>query len=592
MPSSDDPKNPKQPLRKGGETNSNDLEGLGMDELLDMYDRKMSNFAEGDIIRGRVLKVIGTEVVIDIGYKSEGVLPVHEVTGYDGQITVKPGDELDVFIERLENNSGYIVLSREKAERMLVWDRIEAAFKADEPISGRVVERVKGGLAVDVGGVKAFLPGSLIDTKPVKNLDSLRGHEYKFKIVSFDKKRNNIVLSRRAIVEVEQAAAKADTFSRLQEGQHTHGAVKNITDYGVFVDLGGVDGLLHITDVSWGRVNHPSEYFNVGDEIEVVVLKFDPAAERVSLGYKQKTQDPWTDVVQRYPLGSKVHGRVVSLTDYGAFIELEEGVEGLIHVSEMSWTKKVRNPSKLLTMGAEVDAVVTDVNVQNRRISLSLKALEQNPWDTIAERYPIGAVITGKVRNLTDFGAFVEVEDGIDGLIHISDMSWNRRLKHPNEVLKKGDPVQARVINVDGENQRLSLSIKEFLPNEWDNFAKSHNVGDEVIGNVAKITDFGLFVRVADGVEGLAHISEISRDPKAKLDRNFTVGEPVRVRIIKIDWTDKKIGLSTRDVAALTEAEIAEHAAAAPPAEEHRPAAEEEEKEEEGPPVPETTPQG
>jgi small subunit ribosomal protein S1 len=559
-----------------------------MDVLLDMYDRKMSNFAEGDIIRGRVLKVIGSEVVIDIGYKSEGVLPVHEVTGYDGQITVKPGDELDVFIERLENNSGYIVLSREKAERMLVWDRIEAAFKADEPISGRVVERVKGGLAVDVGGVKAFLPGSLIDTKPVKNLDTLRGHEYKFKIVSFDKKRNNIVLSRRAIVEVEQAAAKADTFSRLQEGQHTHGAVKNITDYGVFVDLGGVDGLLHITDVSWGRVNHPSEYFNVGDEIEVVVLKFDPAAERVSLGYKQKSQDPWTDVVQRYPLGSKVHGRVVSLTDYGAFIELEEGVEGLIHVSEMSWTKKVRNPSKLLTMGTEVDAVVTDVNVQNRRISLSLKALEQNPWDTIAERYPIGAVINGKVRNLTDFGAFVEVEDGIDGLIHISDMSWNRRLKHPNEVLKKGDAVQARVINVDGENQRLSLSIKEFLPNEWDNFAKTHNVGDEVIGNVAKITDFGLFVRVADGVEGLAHISEISRDPKAKLDKSFTVGEPVRVRIIKIDWTDKKIGLSTRDVEALTEAEIAEHAAAAPPAKEHQPETESEE----ATPTPETTPQG
>ena len=588
MPSSDDPKNLKQPLRKGGETNANDLEGLGMDELLDMYDRKMSNFAEGDIIRGRVLKVLGSEVVIDIGYKSEGVLPVHEVTGYDGKITVKPGDELDVFIERLENNSGYIALSREKAERMLVWDRIEAAFKADEPISGRVVERVKGGLAVDVGGVKAFLPGSLIDTKPVKNLDALRGHEYKFKIVSFDKKRNNIVLSRRAIVEVEQAAAKADTFSRLQEGQHTHGAVKNITDYGVFVDLGGVDGLLHITDVSWGRVNHPSEYFNVGDEIEVVVLKFDPAAERVSLGYKQKSQDPWTDVVQRYPLGSKVHGRVVSLTDYGAFIELEEGVEGLIHVSEMSWTKKVRNPSKLLALGAEVDAVVTDVNVANRRISLSLKALEQNPWDTIAERYPIGAVITGKVRNLTDFGAFVEVEDGIDGLIHISDMSWNRRLKHPNEVLKKGDAVQARVINVDGENQRLSLSIKEFLPNEWDDFAKSHNVGDELIGNVAKITDFGLFVRVADGVEGLAHISEISRDPKAKLDKSFHVGEPVRVRIIKIDWTDKKIGLSTRDVEPLTEAEIAEHEAAAPVAEEQHAESESEE----AAPTPETTPQG
>jgi small subunit ribosomal protein S1 len=593
MPSSDDPKNLNQPLRKGGEPN--DLEGLGMDELLDMYDRKMSNFAEGDIIRGRVLKVLGAEVVVDIGYKSEGVLPVHEVTGYDGKITVKPGDELDVFIERLENNSGYIVLSREKAERMLVWDRIEAAFKADEPIAGRVIERVKGGLAVDVGGVKAFLPGSLIDTKPVKNLDALRGHEYKFKIVSFDKKRNNVVLSRRAIVEVEQAAAKADTFSRLQEGQHTHGVVKNITDYGVFVDLGGVDGLLHITDVSWGRVNHPSEYFNVADEIEVVVLKFDPAAERVSLGYKQKTQDPWTDVVQRYPLGSKVHGRVVSLTDYGAFIELEEGVEGLIHVSEMSWTKKVRNPSKLLAMGTEVDAVVTDVNVQNRRISLSLKALEQNPWDTIAERYPIGAVVTGKVRNLTDFGAFVEVEDGIDGLIHISDMSWNRRLKHPNEVLKKGDAVQARVISVDGENQRLSLSIKEFLPNEWDNFAKSHNVGDELIGTIAKITDFGLFIRVADGVEGLAHISEISRDPKAKLDKTFHVGEAVRTRIIKIDWTDKKIGLSTRDVEPLTEAEIAQHAQSAPAVEEHpaEPEAEPDAESEEAEAAPaETTPQG
>jgi small subunit ribosomal protein S1 len=589
MPSSDDPKNLNQPLRKGGEPN--DLEGLGMDELLDMYDRKMSNFAEGDIIRGRVLKVLGAEVVIDIGYKSEGVLPVHEVTGYDGKITVKPGDELEVYIERLENNSGYIVLSREKAERMLVWDRIESAFKADEPIAGRVIERVKGGLAVDVGGVKAFLPGSLIDTKPVKNLDALRGHEYKFKIVSFDKKRNNVVLSRRAIVEVEQAAAKADTFSRLQEGQHTHGVVKNITDYGVFVDLGGVDGLLHITDVSWGRVNHPSEYFNVGDEIEVVVLKFDPTAERVSLGYKQKSQDPWTDVVQRYPLGSKVHGRVVSLTDYGAFIELEEGVEGLIHVSEMSWTKKVRNPSKLLAMGTEVDAVVTDVNVQNRRISLSLKALEQNPWDTIAERYPIGAVVTGKVRNLTDFGAFVEVEDGIDGLIHISDMSWNRRLKHPNEVLKKGDAVQARVISVDGENQRLSLSIKEFLPNEWDNFAKSHNVGDELIGTIAKITDFGLFIRVADGVEGLAHISEISRDPKAKLDKTFHVGEAVRTRIIKIDWTDKKIGLSTRDVEPLTEAEIAQHAESAPAAEGH-PAESEPESETEAAPAAETTPQG
>jgi len=543
MPSSD-PKNPPD-----------NLENLGMDELLDIYEKRMTSFSEGDIVHGKVLKMTPSEVVIDIGYKSEGLLPINEVTGYNSEVKVKPGDEIDVFIERLEDASGYVILSREKAERMLVWDRIEAAYKADQAISGRVIDRVKGGLSVDVGGVKAFLPGSLIDTKPIKNLDSLRGHDYKFKIVSFDKKRNNIVLSRRAIVEAEHQQQKAATFHRLQEGQLTHGVVKNITDYGVFVDLGGVDGLLHITDISWGRVNHPSEYFNVSDEIEVVVLKFDSQAERVSLGYKQKTPDPWLDVVQRYPLGTKVRGKVVSLTDYGAFVELEEGVEGLIHVSEMSWTRKVRNPSKILSVGEEVEAVVSDVNVANRRISLSLKALEQNPWDTAAERYPVGSVVNGKVRNLTDFGAFVELEEGIDGLIHISDMSWNRRLKHPNEVLKKGDAVQARVINVDAENQRLSLSIKEFLPNEWDNFAKAHNVGDELVGTVSKITDFGLFIRLTEGVEGLAHVSEIQRDPKQKLDKAFKAGDPVRVRIIKIDTTERKIGLSTRDVEPVPEGE-------------------------------------
>jgi small subunit ribosomal protein S1 len=556
---SSDPKKPENP-RQG---DTGDLENLGMDELLDIYEKKISKFAEGDIIRGKVLKVTPSEAIVDIGYKSEGLLPIGEVTGYGGAVTIKAGDEIDVFLERLEDISGHVILSREKAERMLIWDRIEAAYKADQAIQGRVIDRVKGGLSVDVGGVKAFLPGSLIDTKPVKNLDSLRGHEYRFKVVSFDKKRNNVVLSRRAIVEIEHQAQKVATFNRLQEGQVTHGVVKNITDYGVFVDLGGVDGLLHITDISWGRVNHPSEYFNVGDEIEVVILKFDPQAERVSLGYKQKSPDPWSDVVERYPLGTKVRGKVVSLTDYGAFVELEDGVEGLIHVSEMSWTKKVRNPSKILSVGGEVEAVVSDVNVTNRRISLSLKALEQNPWDTVAERYPVGSVINGKVRNLTDFGAFVELEEGIDGLIHISDMSWNRRLKHPNEVLKKGDSVQARVTSVDADNQRLSLSIKEFLPNEWDNFAKSHNVGDEIVGSISKITDFGLFIRVADGVEALAHVSEINRDIKVKLDKTFQVGEPIRARIIKIDWTEKKIGLSTRDVAPLT----AEERAALPGAE-------------------------
>jgi small subunit ribosomal protein S1 len=586
MASNDEPKKNPAPTRQGDARN---LDTLGMEELLSLYDK--STLTEGEIVTGHVLKVTPSDVVVDVGYKSEGLLPVGEVTGYDGQVRVKRGDDLEVFIERLEDPSGYVILSREKAARMRVWDEIEAAFKAEQPISGRVIDRVKGGLSVDVGGVKAFLPGSLVDTKPIKNLDSLRGQEHKFKIVSFDKKRSNVVLSRRAIVEVEHAEQKQHTFQRLEEGKLTHGMVKNITDYGVFVDLGGVDGLLHITDISWGRVNHPSEYFNVGDEIEVVVLKFDPAAERVSLGYKQKSPDPWSDVAVRYPLGTKVHGRVVSLTDYGAFVELEEGVEGLIHVSEMSWTKKIRNPSKLLSIGSEVEAVVADVNVPNRRISLSLRALEQNPWETVAERYPVGSVISGRVRNLTDFGAFVEVEEGIDGLIHISDMSWNRRIKHPTEVLKKGDTVQARVVNVDADNQRLSLSVREFLPNDWDEFAKTHHIGDEAIGIVTKITDFGLFVRLADGVEALAHISEIPREGKTKLDRMYQPGDPVRARIIKIDPGERKIGLTLRDVAPLTDEERAEHAAPAAAHPEHAEHADVTHHHEELEPQPEPTPE-
>src|SRR5579872_2051923 len=406
MPSND----PRKPSEKPRQGDSSDLENLGMEQLLDIYEKKMATLAEGDIIHGRVLKITPAEALIDIGYKSEGLLPIGEVTNYNGEVTIKPGDEIDVFLERMEDPSGYVILSREKAERMLVWDRIEAAFKADEPISGRVIDRVKGGLSVDVGGIKAFLPGSLIDTKPVKNLDALRNQEYKFKIVSFDKKRNNVVLSRRAIMEAEQKEQKTATFSRLQEGQLTHGVVKNITDYGVFVDLGGVDGLLHITDISWGRVNHPSEYFNIGDEIEVMVLKFDPQSERVSLGYKQKSQDPWSDVVQRYPLGTKVRGKVVSLTDYGAFVELEDGVEGLIHVSEMSWTERVKHPSKVLNVGDEVECKVLEVDSKAKRISLGLKQLQANPWDELEVKFPVGTIIEeGEVKSVTDFGVFVDI---------------------------------------------------------------------------------------------------------------------------------------------------------------------------------------
>jgi len=552
MPVRDEPND----KRKSGVKSElgNELETFRMEELLQMYDEKMSEFSEGDIVSGRVLKVNATEVIVDIGYKSEGMIPISQLSAHGGtDVVVKVGDKLDVYIERLEDPSGYVMLSKERAERVKVWDVIEEAFRDGKPITGKILDRVKGGLAVDVG-VKAFLPGSQVDVRPVKNLDSLKGKELPFKIISFDKKRNNIVLSHRAIAEVEQNAKKKQTFEQLKEGESTHGIVKNITDYGVFVDLGGVDGLLHITDISWGRVNHPSEFFNVADEIEVIVLKFDPANERVSLGYKQKSTDPWADVATRYPLGTKVHGKVVSITDYGAFIELEEGVEGLIHISEMSWTRKV-HPSKLLASAQEVDAVVTDVNVSNRRISLSLKALESNPWETISGRYPIGSLVTGRVRNLTDFGAFVEVEEGIDGLIHISDMSWSRRLKHPSEVMKKGDNVTARVLNVDGDNQRLSLSIKEFLPNEWDDYAKSQSIGNEVIGTISKITDFGVFVRLSEGVEGLVHVSEINKDPRTKLDKMFEPSDPVRARVIKIETTEKRIGLSFRDVEPLSDEE-------------------------------------
>ncbi|MGA7615974.1 MAG: 30S ribosomal protein S1 [Thermoanaerobaculia bacterium] len=567
MPSNDKPKPPNA-------NSQGELESYGMEELLKIYDEKISEFTEGEIVTGRVLQIQPSDVVVDFGYKSEGLLPADEVRDWDGNLKVKPGDQIEVYIERLDDPSGYAMLSRLKAERVHVWDRLEEAFRDETPITGRVIDRVKGGLAVDVG-VKAFLPGSLVDVRPVKNLESLKGKELTFKVISCDRKRNNVVVSRKAIVEVEQEAKKKKTFEQLEEGKLTHGVVKNITDYGVFVDLGGVDGLLHITDISWGRVNHPSEFFNISDEIEVVVLKFDPENERVSLGFKQKTPDPWLDVVVRYPIGSKVKGRVVSITDYGAFVELEEGVEGLIHISEMSWTRRV-HPSKILTVGETVEAAVADVNVASRRISLSLKALEANPWNTVAERYPVGTVIEGKVRNLTDFGAFVEVEEGIDGLVHISDMSWNRRLKHPSEMLKKGDVVKARVLSVDPDNQRLSLSIKDFMPNEFDDYVQEHNVGDDVIGTVSKIADFGLFIEIADGVEGLAHISEILRDERTRIEQMFEVGEPVRARVIKIDPVERKIGLSLREPMPLTSEEKEEfrQKAAAAAAEQQKEAAE------------------
>ena len=546
-------------------TTSGEVATVEQDEykkLLALYDESMRNLTEGEIVVGRVIGITSNSVIVDVGYKSEGLIPVEEFTDRDGNVQVEIGEEVDVLLEKTEDLEGHVLLSRTKAQRMRKWTEVERAYKEGKVVRGRIIERIKGGLTVDVG-LRAFLPGSLVDIKPVKNLEALRGQEMDFKVISLDRRRNNIVLSRKAVLEKELEKKKAETLKRLEEGARLRGVAKNITDYGVFIDLGGIDGLLHITDISWGRVNHPSEHFSVGDEVEVVVLKFDPDTERVSLGYKQKSEDPWTLVDKKYPIGSRVRGRVVSLVDYGAFVEIEEGVEGLIHVSEMSWTKKVVNPAKILEVGDDVEAIVSELDMDQRRISLSLRQTERNPWEELSDSHPEGSVIEGKVRNLTEFGAFVEITEGIDGLIHVSDMSWTKRVKHPSEVLKKGDTVRARITHIDVENQRVSLSIKEFMPNEWQDFADDHRVGDVLDGKVVNVTDFGLFIDIYNGLEGLAHISEIDVGAGSKLEDHFQVGDWVRARILRIEEDEKKVGLSMRGVSQPSEAEVAELEAAA-----------------------------
>jgi len=544
---------------------SDDEENQGAEEyrrLLELYDESMRNLTEGEIVPGRVIGITSNAVIVDVGYKSEGLIPRDEFTDRDGNVQVNVGESIDVLLEKTEDQEGHVLLSYTKALRMRRWTEVERAYKDGRVIKGRVTDRIKGGLTVDVG-LRAFLPGSLVDIKPVKNLESLRGQELEFKVISLDRRRNNIVLSRKAVLETELVKKKAETLKRLEEGARLKGVVKNITDYGVFIDLGGIDGLLHITDISWGRVNHPSEHFTVGDEVEVAVLKFDPDTERVSLGYKQKSEDPWTLVDKKYPIGSRVRGRVVSLVDYGAFVEIEEGVEGLIHVSEMSWTKKVVNPAKVLEVGDEVEAIVSELDMDQRRISLSLRQTERNPWEELMDTHPVGSVIEGKVRNLTEFGAFVEITEGIDGLIHVSDMSWTKRVKHPSEVLKKGDVVRARITNIDVENQRVSLSIKEFMPNEWEDFADQHRPGDILDGRVVNVTDFGLFIDIYNGLEGLAHISEIELAAGTRLEEHYQVGDWVRCRILRIEEEEKKVGLSMRGVAQPTAEEVAEYEASA-----------------------------
>ncbi|MGA8673202.1 MAG: 30S ribosomal protein S1 [Terracidiphilus sp.] len=501
--------------------------------------------AYGDkVVTGTVIKQTDKHLVIDVGLKSEGLVPIEQVVDHTGAVKFQPGEQIEVVIEREEPEGGYLV-SYEKAQRLRVWDTIEKAANDKTPVMGTVVSRVKGGLTVDIG-MKAFLPGSQLEIRPVRNLDGYLGQQIEVRVIKLNKKRGNVVVSRKEILEEEQNAKRSQTLEHLGEDAILTGTVKNLTDYGAFVDLGGIDGLLHITDMSWGRLTHPRDLVNVGDEIQVKVLKFDKDKQRVSLGFKQLTPDPWLDATERYPVGAHVHGRVLSVTDYGAFVELEQGIEGLVHLSEMTWSKRLKHPSKLVKPGDEVDTVVLSVNPADRRISLGMKQLLENPWEHLTERYPAGTVVEGRVRNLTDFGAFIEIEDGIDGLVHVSNLSWTKRVKHPSEVVKKGEKVKAVVLGVEPQNRRLSLGIKQLQPDVWESFFAQHRVGDVVHGKVLRTAQFGAFVEIAEGVEGLCHISEaVGEDGSpAKLEQ----GEEHEFKIIKINVEEKKVGLSLRAV--------------------------------------------
>jgi small subunit ribosomal protein S1 len=502
---------------------------------------------EGEVVRGIVLSIDGENVHVDVGFKSEGLIPLWELMDDNGRVLVKPGDTVDVLIEEVEDADGRIALSKEKADRLKIWDEISRAYEADEPVEGVIVSRVKGGLSVDIG-VKAFLPGSQVDLRPVRNLESLIGERVGFKIIKFNKRRGNIVLSRRALLEKERERQRRETLTTLEVGQIVDGVIKNLTDYGAFIDLGGIDGLLHVTDMSWGRVNHPGEIFQVGDQIKVKVLKFDPETERVSLGLKQIQPDPWVDAAHKYPIGKRVQGKVVSLADYGAFLELEPGIEGLVHVSEMSWTKRVKHPSKVVNPGDMVDSVVLDIDEVSRKISLGMKQIEPNPWSLIEEKYPVNTRVRGTVRNITNFGLFIGLEEGIDGLVHVSDVSWTEQIKHPGEKFKKGDEVDAIVLKIDKENEKFSLGIKQLTPNPWDDIQRTYPLGSEIEGEVTSVTDFGAFVRLADGIEGLIYTSELAQEPVAKPSDVVNPGDRVKALVTRVDPNEQKISLSIKAV--------------------------------------------
>ena len=519
--------------------------GESMEDLMNLYDESFKRFAEGEVVKGRIISVDKDHVLVDIGYKSEGQIRINEFRDETGEIKAEIGDEVEVMVEWWDDEEERVVLSKEKAANVKVWEEIKRVYDADETIEGTIQSRVKGGFSVDIG-VQAFLPGSQADLRPIRNLDDLVGKTFAFKVLKYNRKRSNIVLSRRVILEKEREEKRTATLSSIHEGKVVPGTVKNITEYGVFVDLGGVDGLLHITDISWGRVKHPSELFGIGDEITVKILNLDLEKERVSLGMKQLTEDPWTQASDRYPVGTHVTGRVVSLTDYGAFVELEEGIEGLIHVSEMSWTRKVRHPSKVVSVGEEVDAVVLDIKPDSRRISLGMKQVKPNPWDIIAEKYPVGTTIEGKIKNITDFGLFIGIDEGIDGLVHISDISWTKRIKHPSEVYKKGDVVQAIVLDIEKDNERFSLGVKQLQQDPWKTVAERYEVGKEITGTITNLTDFGIFIELEEGIEGLVHVSEISKEKIKTPVGMYNNGDVITARVMNINSDERRIGLSIK----------------------------------------------
>jgi len=519
-----------------------DISEMSMEE---MYERSLKQINEGELITGEIIKIEEELVLVDIGYKSEGGIPIYEFRNSDGSITAKVGDKVDVVLERKENEDGRVMLSMERAKKIKVWDRIRDVYNNDGIIQGKVVSKVKGGLTVDIG-LPAFLPGSQIDLHPIRHLEGLIGQTIDCKILKYNKRRNNIIISRRAILEAERMKLKAKTLARIEEGAILNGTVKNITDYGLFIDLGGIDGLLHITDMSWGRVAHPSSMYRIGDEISVKVINFDRERERVSLGLKQLKPDPWVDATKRFPVGTKITGRVVNLTDYGGFIEIEEGIEGLIHISEMSWTKKVKHPSQIVSVGEEVEAVVLNLDTGNKRVSLGMKQVRPNPWDIVAEKYPVGTIIEGRIKNITDFGIFIGIDEDIDGLVHISDISWTKKIKHPGELYKKGDEVQAKVLSISKENERFSLGIKQLTKDPWEDIPERYKVGTKVTGKVTNITDFGIFVELEEGIEGLIHASEISRGKSKSSLGKYQIDDVIQALVVHVSKDDKRIGLSIR----------------------------------------------